>query len=362
MRIAYLIRLDTSKESGVLKKILSQSKKWIEHGNHVKCIFVTPNNNNLPIIEKSLGNNFQIIHKPSKLSAHFFNNREIYNAVIEFKPDIIYHRFTKYFPWLRKIIKNNYIILEINSYDLGEFKKNSSFKEHIKYAYHKISRKFVLGNSDGMVAVSNELKDMYSIYGKPIQVVSNGIDLTDFEPIPSPNNKKPNLLFIGSPNQCWHGLDKIEHVATAFPEWSFDIVGITEQQYGGNNNSNMYFHGYLCKMEYCKLMNTADCAIGTLALHRINIKEVSPLKLREYLAYGIPTIIGYKDPDFPYTVPFILELPCEENNVKDNLERIFEFVTASKGKRVPRNEIKHIDSDIKERQRLAFFESIIKKS
>lgn len=45
-------------------------------------------------------------------------------------------------------------------------------------------------------------------------------------------------------------------------------------------------------------MRNCQVCIGTLALHRKNMTEASPLKTREYLAHGFPVIIGYKDTAF----------------------------------------------------------------
>jgi hypothetical protein len=95
-------------------------------------------------------------------------------------------------------------------------------------------------------------------------------------------------------------------------------------------------------------------ALGSMALHRNLMNEASPLKVREYLAYGIPTIIGYHDTDFPDGHPFILELPNEENNVESNLDKIRRFVSEVKGRRIERETIAHIDVKIKELQRFKF--------
>jgi len=42
----------------------------------------------------------------------------------------------------------------------------------------------------------------------------------------------------------------------------------------------------------------ADVAIGALATYRKGMKETSTLKVREYLAYGLPVILDHHDPDF----------------------------------------------------------------
>ena len=80
------------------------------------------------------------------------------------------------------------------------------------------------------------------------------------------------------------------------------------------------------------------------------------MKVREYLAVGLPIIIGYKDTDFLDGAPFILSLPNCEDNLVDGIERIELFVESWQGKRVNRALISHLGADIKEAQRLEFFE------
>jgi hypothetical protein len=89
------------------------------------------------------------------------------------------------------------------------------------------------------------------------------------------------------------------------------------------------------------------------------MNEACPLKVREYLAYGLPIIIGYSDTDFLERPDFILTLPNHENNVNESLSEIEKFVLKWKGKRVPRDMITHIDICEKEKQRLSFFQSVI---
>jgi hypothetical protein len=157
----------------------------------------------------------------------------------------------------------------------------------------------------------------------------------------------------------WHGLDKILRMAALFPRWSFDLVGTNAAEIQSGVPSNVKVWGHLACPEYLPLMANADCAIGTLALHRNGINEASPLKTREYLALGLPVIIGYKDTDFPQGAEFLLELPNTEDNVLAYHGRIRSFVESWRGRRVSREYIRHLDLDEKERERLHFFRQVI---
>ncbi len=76
------------------------------------------------------------------------------------------------------------------------------------------------------------------------------------------------------------------------------------------------FHGFLDRAGVMDVLMKTDVACGSLALHRNNMQEASPLKVREALAYGIPVLLGYKDTDLSnLQSEYILQIPNTEDNV-----------------------------------------------
>jgi len=120
-------------------------------------------------------------------------------------------------------------------------------------------------------------------------------------------------------------------------------------------------HGFLDEEAYLPLVARAHAALGTLALHRKRMREACPLKLRRYLAYGLPSVIGHLDTDFAdATRWFLLRLPNTETNVRDHQSQITAFVEAVKGRRVARNEVEDsISAAVKEARRIEFFERVL---
>ncbi|RUT33465.1 glycosyltransferase [Paenibacillus zeisoli] len=169
------------------------------------------------------------------------------------------------------------------------------------------------------------------------------------------------LVFIGSPGQAWHGVDAIAELAKARPQWSFDLIGVDASGLPAPVPVNMTFHGRLARKDYQPLLERADLAIGTLALYRKQMKEASPLKVREYMANGLPVITAYEETDFPEPVPFILQLPNSPGNVRDGLAQIDAFASAWRRRKVPRKAISHLDTRVKESQRLSYMKLIREK-
>jgi hypothetical protein len=227
--------------------------------------------------------------------------------------------------------------------------------------YYSLTRHRAFRHAAGLVNVCHELSAEYARYGKPFVVIPNGIALSEVPELPAASNSEPVLVFIGSSGFPWHGVDKILCLARRFANWRFELVGYTAQSLGGDVPPNVTAHGHLPREAYQDVMLKADVALGTMALERNAMTEACPLKVREYLAYGLPTVIGYRDADFPQPVPFLLELPCTPDNVAQNAERIASFVQAWRGRRVPRSCVTHLDVEVKEARRIEFFSKIVAK-
>jgi hypothetical protein len=209
--------------------------------------------------------------------------------------------------------------------------------------------------------VSHEFSAHRDFAGPPSlrRVIANGINLDAITPVPAPENERPRIVFLGQPGHRNAGFDKILFLARQFRGWDFDLVGPTRDDFHRNLPSNATAHGIMTTDAYTPIMESADAAIGPLAFHRVGVSEVSALKTLEYLAWGIPTVIGYQDTHFMEPVDFILELPSSEDNVSANLDRIEKFVEGARGRRVPREAISHIGCDRTERVRVDLFEEVL---
>jgi len=348
MRIAYVTEWDTGSEDGVLKKITEQIRSWLNEGHETK-LFALSKTGKVWDGLRDLPKEF--IFSP-RVRYSIFRFKDIVKKVEHWKPDIVYLRSMMYYPSHEKLL-NLPVVVEINTKEISEIKASSKLWAF----YTLVTRGRILSRSRGIVAVTNEIAQDVKRFKQPTIVISNGVNIEAYPELPPATNLSPRLVFIGSVNARWHGLEKIIWLARYFREWHFDIIGpMTDLNI---NLDNMNTYGNLSKVEYMKIMAAADVAIGTLALHNKGMDEACPLKVREYLAFGIPTIIGYQDTDFPKPVPFVLQLPNMPNNVQTHVDRIKEFVLKWKGHRVARAQVLHLDNKIKEKQRLLFFKQLM---
>jgi glycosyltransferase involved in cell wall biosynthesis len=351
MRIAYVLERNLCLEDGVIKKIAGQTGAWRRLG-HETGLFALVRS---PGVAQPLADVVAATEHWRGPWDWLGRYGRLIDAALSWRPDVAYFRFAKYFPALGRLLRAVPTVLEINTDDLREYRNSMSW---YTYAYHKRTRDKLFGHCRGLVTPTHELAAVCRQFDKPTAVIANGIDLSLSEPLPAPNNAAPRLIFLGSPDNPWHGVDKIVRLAAANARWHFDLVG--DKTFGlPLPPANVTMHDRMSAAEYEPLLAAADVAIGTLALHRNGMDEASPLKTREYLARGLPTIIAYRDTDFPNDAPFLLRLPNTPDNVEDQSAAIRQFVAAARGMRVPRADIQQIDLGAKEQRRLEFFKSIV---
>ena len=355
MKIAYLANHDIHRNDGVTKKILGQTTEWKNKGHEVNIYcFVSIKGNS--ILTEAKQYEFQ-----GALRLRFTLHRNLLNDLNIFNPDIVYFRYNTWSRTLHKILNKYKAITELNTYDLGEFfylfKKHRTIKSFLRYLGYNLLRSIVLSRVSGIIGVTKEIiKHPSNVqFNKPTICIPNGIDFNKYTTIKDVNNVFPRigLFFIGTPNQPWHGVDIIEKISRELPQFDFHIVGIE-----GKSNNNLFWHGYLEKDEYLKILNKTHLCIGSLALHRINMQEACPLKVREYLAYGYPIIIGYNDTSF-----IGKELPgwinCMDTSAKVDIENIEKFINKNITTIVKHDEIDFLSNKYLEKERLKFFNSLI---
>jgi hypothetical protein len=348
MKIAYLCYWDLRSGDGVADKIGSQVAHWRAAGHEVELFYLTSNQASAA---SKPGREFTF----QGFAARVMATRRLTSAVRAWHPDLVYLRYDLFVPPVHRALGDARVIAELNSNVQAELKARSSLAAW----YESRQRRLLLSRLDGLVAVTHELAQEVDLVrpGLRSAVIANGIELGSDEPRRAGAAEPPHLVYLGE-NVYWQGIDKVYALAEAHPEWQFDLIGPAP---GASSPKNVTCHGYLQTADYSPLLHRADVAIGTLALHRKRMDEACPLKVRRYLAYGLPVILGYRDTDLDAIDKWwLLRLPNTESNVISSLPEIEAFVETVRGRRVPRDEIEPlISAAAKEAARLAFFEEVV---
>ena len=289
------------------------------------------------------------------------------SSLTRISPDLTYGRYP--FPYLgvsKAYSAGTPYVFEINSDDLTEY----YIKHRTTGVYNQLFRKAVLNKAAGMVFVTDELAASKSFcwYSGAKLVLGNGVCVKDFPYIENTGNSQPNICFIGTPKQKWHGLDKIGAIAEALPEAVFHVIGPEREQYleaDGQIFGNMVFHCYLNDQDAKQTVAKMDVGISTLALYKKNMNEACPLKARQYFAQGVPVVAAYKETDIS-EAPFFLQIPNHPTGVLDNIAMIKDFILRVSGDTSVRMQARQfaeqvLDVKVKEAVRLDFLSKLHEK-
>jgi hypothetical protein len=374
--IAYVVGGLWRHHPGLHSKVLGAARVWEANGATVKVVLYSEGRvidcrgNTLSSLPPARAKKLEAyydtkLNKFRRLAALRHQYAFLKEALADLSPDIVYTRYALPFPGIHRFFGAvcPYVI-EINSDDLVEYGLKSSWTGR----FNRFFRKGFMRNAAGLCFISREMatSPSFNWYRGKTDVIANSINCDDYPFVGSTANDQVNLCFIGSPGQCWHGLDKINLLSSYYPQWTFHIIGPGRDEYcasGIQPGPNIVFHGYLSGQASKDVLQSIDVGISTLALHRKSMKEASPLKSRQYLAQGIPFISAYDDTDIA-AKDFVYQLPNTESNVSDSLAALGDFVI-----RVFRDEQlrlaarafaeTRLDSRIIERKRLEFISSCL---
>lgn len=344
-RILYVVFHPIFKNDGVTKKINSQIQSWRKNNVDVKVIAFTNE------IGDTMINDAIQIESKSFLKSRIILNKKFKEIVNSFNPNYIYSRYDTININLLYARKYN-LVYEINTNDLKEslilLKTNKKIKDLLRLTIYFLFRRINLSTAQSCVFVTSDLANQYKKFNLNTIISPNTIDLNRFKVVKEINNNRTSLFFIATPNQPWHGIEYIVEMSKKLPEYIFNVVGIS-----GTNTSNLFFHGYLNQKAYLEILETCHICIGSFGIHKYGLKESSPLKVREYLAYGYPTILGYKDfPISNYHLEFIHQV--DVHNI--NYNKIKVFIETYNNYIVKPNQISnYIDSNIIEKQKITQF-------
>lgn len=351
LRIAVVLPFFLSAQSSVGLKVQRTVSAWLDLGAQAH-VFVLDGR------ETTWGDEMATViaaTRPSEVKRQL-KSAELAAAVRAWQPNVCYTRFSLYAPALHERAMSIPWVEEINTDESAELPLWSRSTAY----FHRLTGQRVRQQTHGFVCVTEELAKLKrSQYDLPVAVIANGIVLDSVPSLPAPSNLRPRLLFITGTDSPWQGIDKVLQLARLRPDLDFDVVGRCEP----SDLRNIVLHGPLGAEALQRVAAGADAALGTLALHRKRMEEACPLKVREYLAMGIPTVLSHDDPDVDDRFgPLVLRILNTEDNVVRYAEQIAAFAHESRGRRVERTLVRHLDLHVKETRRLSFLRSIQRAS
>ena len=351
--ITYFVVAYGAESLGVAKKIEDQILAW--RANKPKLLLFVITDSQGASIWRKIDVDSKILIEKKGILRYLSRSFFLYLAKRKTQK-ILYIRETFPIPYLN-IFKGPLWILEVQTIQENELLLRSTFR----FKLYKLLQKSWNSKFHGVVFISNELSRLLKNSYKQSQsiVISNGINLKRFnENVISDSKDELQFLFIGSLDQEWQGTEQLVELAKFMPDVTFNLIGEFNNKL--EVPSNVIFHGFLKPDQYFEIASKCRLAFGTLNQQITGMSEASPLKVREYLALGLPVVIRYIDTDFQGEHPFLLKLPMDSRRLFEFQAEILEFAHNWADRKVRRFEIEElISTDSKENRRLTFFDRIL---
>lgn len=269
-------------------------------------------------------------------------------VLCEKKIDILYLRYMPTFGGAVKTMRmlkaqGGKLALEYPTYPKERENRRSLLRRPIfAYTDHVLSR--IHPMVDLYTLIGEKCEGMLD--GRPAMNIVNGI-FVDNLPLhkPNPQTETINLLALAS-MAGWHGYDRILrslseyqgaqdvriHLVGADGDGSLAAwkelavrLGIAER---------VTFHGALYGEALSSVVQICDIGIGSLAMFRFGLSQGMTLKLREYMARGLPFVYAVDDPSIPSDERFRLRVPNDESAI-DMGELVAFAVRAKHSEAVP---------------------------
>lgn len=347
-KVAYVLISYHAAHSGVYAKVSDQITFWRSEGIEVQ-LFVITDENSVPFWKAIDANCVTLLD--SNTFSKIINRFQIVSLAAKSSPNVIYVRDS--FPIRLPKIQMP-IVLEIQSLVANELRIRSK----TKYLFFNCIKRFIYSRISGAVFVTSELmiKNEFSLSDDTPKIsIGNAINLNRIVTLTLDYQNGPNIFFVGSSGQAWHGVEELLNFAKLNPDIFIHIVGEDRK----SSLPNLRFYGQLKPFEYHQIAAKCIAGVGTLNLSAKHMEEASPLKVREYLAMGLPVIIRYHDADLDQSSDFVLQLPVDERCFSDFSHEIRVFLDTWSRKRVPKSAISHLDVSVKESKRLEFLDQVI---
>ncbi len=229
------------------------------------------------------------------------------------------------------------VITEHHTDELAEIRGPGGWIRQAASAVEGHVRAGFLRRVSGVIGVTPEITER--IHAEAPQAISatitNGVDVADvpatgFVPF---DGTELRMVAVASEFVPWQGLDRLLSGMLTYPgavRLELVLIGavpekLKELVVRSNRRPGMAVHcpGPAYGPELDARLGSANLAIASLALFRKKMIQACPLKVREYMARGIPFIYGYEDPDLPEDGDFAMKVPADDQPV--DMEAVIQF-------------------------------------
>lgn len=316
--ILIMAPVDLSKNDGPMVHLFNLTREFKKYGGKLRCILYSPEDPNYG----SLGSGIEIRFVPNPLLGSLGSRFLKYLFVIpiimwelfRFKPSLLYFSFSppaflylsvlkalKIFPFNFKVVIEFHDWVSEQRAIQGESESKVILIEFLQIKSARMA--------DYIRVVARGIKnrlEYHGVNGKKIKVVENGTDIEFFKPVDKKEAKKeigfnPDYLYVGFIGNfaIWQGLiylvQAIPDVLKEVSNVRFLLVGDGPEmprirsEVSGFKNREVILTGSVPYRQADKYINAFDIGVAPF-LKKRNDGMVSPMKIRDYAACGVPIV------------------------------------------------------------------------
>jgi hypothetical protein len=285
------------------------------------------------------------------------------DGLAEFHPDLICCRWLTPVPGLvgrlRRIAP---VVFEIHANDIEE----TAAGRPLYALYTKAFRERELRGGSGACCVTRELAGLpvFSSIPGPRGSFGNGTALTQRATPSLPLT--PVIGMAVGQSQAWSGLDRFSRLAEELPEMSFVLVCPSSAlaNVSAAAGQSVVVRGTRSMDEYYDEVRSWTVAIGTMALERKGLTSATPLKVRDYVGLGVPTVLPYWDDDLGTVSDPLLANLAGENQASVPVEPGFlkDFASAAMGQNLRPETSARVSIEAIEARRVQFFRAVVQEN
>lgn len=261
-----------------------------------------------------------------------------WELVQDHAPDVVYMRYPGFDAHAARFTRECPVVFETQTIFAREAPPLAELEE-------RWARR-LLPHAAGLVAVTPEIlayDQARAGWAIPGHVMPNGAD-PDTIPFTEPRLApgRVDVLCVAS-FYPWHGIDRLMAGMALEPEVRdvhLHLVGegpmvpmLRDLAARTGIADRVHFHGDVPVSELDRHYPTAHVAVGSLAPHRVGLRELAALKHREYALRGLPMVIGGGDADFPASLPWMRQFPADDSPVSPRTLRALALGWAAEPRR-----------------------------
>lgn len=222
--------------------------------------------------------------------------------------------------------------------------------EHPTYPFrhartNSLLRKPFIWYTEKVFSLIHPMVDLYTVMGddcggtldgRPAINIVNGVDVEALPMHVQPDNgNEIHLLALASMSR-WQGYDRLIHAMAAWQGKERMVLHLAGMEGDGSLaawlklaqelgvEKNVLFEGELHGSALDELVDRCDAGVGSLSIRKRKVGRVITLKLREYMARGLPFLYQIEDVDVPWPEHCSLQVADEGEPI--DLQEVAEFV------------------------------------